>query len=226
MNIIYPICTFLQRNTLRLFADFKLEGIENVPPMGPLIVVCNHQSNVDPSILSTLIPRRTWFLAKDGLFAHSRIVHWFLRSWGAFPLNREGADLRAFRWVLNQLNHDQVVVLFPEGTRNPGAMKKALPGVVRLALKSQATILPVGMTGTETLEQSYRVWFPNRKIRVNIVQVFSLPSIEGRPKKEVLESLNDMIMGRIAALLPESYQGVYKTSLSSGYTAPEPADRH
>ena len=98
-------------------------------------------------------------------------------------------------------------------------MKKALPGIVRLALKSQSPILPVGMTGTETLEQSYRVWYPTRKIRVNIGQVFSLPSIEGKPNPEVLESLSDMMMSRIAALLPESYQGVYKTSLGSGYTA-------
>ena len=218
MKIIYPLCTFLQKSTLRLFADFKVEGVENVPPMGPLIIICNHQSNVDPTILRTLIPRQTWFLAKDGLFEH-RILNWFFRSWGAFPLNREGVDIRAFRWVLNQLNYSQAIVLFPEGTRNPGAMKKALPGVVRLALKSQASILPIGMIGTETLEKSYRVWYPNRKIRVNIGQVFSLPSIEGKPNKEVLESLNDMIMGRVAALLPESYQGVYKTSLGSGYTA-------
>lgn len=225
MKIIYPICTFLQRSTLRLFADFKVEGTENVPPMGPLIVVCNHQSNVDPPIVSTFIPRRTWFLAKDGLF-ENRIVNWFLRSWGAFPLNREGADMQALRWVLNQLNHDQVVVIFPEGTRNPGAMKKALPGIARLALKTQAPILPVGMTGTETLEQAYRVWYPNRKIRVNIGQVFSLPVIEGKPNKEVLESLSDMIMGRVAALLPESYQGVYKTGRSSGYTASDTPDRH
>ena len=134
--------------------------------------------------------------------------------------------MQALRWVLNQLNHDQVVVIFPEGTRNPGAMKKALPGIARLALKTQAPILPVGMTGTETLEQAYRVWYPNRKIRVNIGQVFSLPVIEGKPNKEVLESLSDMIMGRVAALLPESYQGVYKTGLSSGYTASDTPDRH
>ena len=56
-----------------------------------------------------------------------------------------------------------------------------------------------------------RVFNPTGRIRVNIGTVFSLPSIQGRPNREVMESLTDMIMYRIAALLPESSQGAYRT---------------
>jgi len=210
MNFIYPLTTFLQKNAVRLFADYKVNGTENVPPIGPLIVICNHQSNLDPYLLRTFISRRTWFLAKDELFNHSRIASRFLHSWGAFPLNRTGVDTRAYKWLINLLDHDQVVVVFPEGTRSPGAMKKALSGVVRLAMRSQSPILPVGIVGTEKLQAWYHVGYPKGHIRINIGEAFSLPQIDGRLSKDVLESLNDMMMSRVAELLPEGYRGVYQ----------------
>lgn len=208
MSWVFSVCATAQRGTLKAFADCNVTGAENVPPVGPLIVVCNHQSYVDPSFLASLFPRRVWFLAKHTLFS-TAIGNWFFSNWGAYPLRREAADPRAYRWMLDMLSRDQVIALFPEGTRSPGAMRRAVPGVERLALKSQAPILPVGMTGTEGLENWRRLCVPARRIRINIGQAFSLPAIEGRPTREVLTGLNDMIMGRVAELLPQSYRGVY-----------------
>ncbi|MCH8206149.1 MAG: 1-acyl-sn-glycerol-3-phosphate acyltransferase [Chloroflexi bacterium] len=214
---VSPICNIVQRLTLRLFADYKVEGKENVPPMGPLIVVANHQSYLDPPILGACLPRRIWFLAKDSIF-RGPILNWFLRSYGAFPLDRFGSDLRAYRWALNKLERDQVLVLFPEGTRSKGSMNKALPGVARLALKTGAPLLPVGIVGTEHMGHWLRVLNPSGTIRVNIGTVFSLPSIDGRPSQEVLGSLTDMIMQRVATLLPEQYRGVYSIKPSTRAT--------
>ena len=208
MGIVNPLANFLQSVFLRTFADWQVTGRENVPPMGPLIIVANHQSNFDPALLSTSIPRRTVFLAKSDAFKPP-IVSWFLRSYGAFPLNRGGADIRAYRWALDQLERDQALVLFPEGTRTSGGMRRALTGVARLALKSQAPLLPVGITGTEPFQGVVRLFKPTGEIRMNIGSVFSIPSIDGSLSKEVLGSLTDMIMQRVAALLPPSYQGFY-----------------
>ena len=220
MGFVYPAGNVVQRMTLRLFADYKVIGEENVPWMGPLIIVANHQSNLDPPLLGASVPRRIWFLAKDSMF-RGPLAQWFLRSYGAFPLDREGVDVRAYRWVLNQLERGEAVAVFPEGTRRKGAMQKAHNGVVRLALKAQAPLLPVGITGTERLGTWLRVLNPTGKIRVNIGPVFSLPSIEGRLSTEVLESLTDMIMHRIAALLPDSYQGVYRPTRGTAAAAPD-----
>ena len=208
MRVIYPVSNVLQRFTLRLFADYKVMGRENVPPMGPLIIVANHQSNIDPPLLAASLPRRIRFLAKDTIFRPA-IADWFLRSYGAFPLNREAVDVRAIRWVMSQLDHGEAVAVFPEGTRSKGSLQKGLPGVVQLALKADVPLLPVGITGSERMGSCTRVFNPTGRIRINIGTVFSLPSIEGRLNTEVIESLTDSIMRRIADLLPESYRGVY-----------------
>ena len=210
MELIYDVSNVLQKGTLRAFADWQVTGRENVPSVGPLIVVANHQSNFDPPLLAPSIPRRIRFLAKDSIFKGPPVVGWFLREYGAFPLNRTGVDVKAHRWALDQLRRDQVIAVFPEGTRSRGGMKRARPGVVRLALTTQAPILPVGITGTERLGTWLRVLNPTGRLTVTIGRPFTLPVIEGRPGPAVMESLTDMVMGRVADLLPPSYRGVYQ----------------
>lgn len=209
MDWLFPTLNFFQKKTLRVFSDWKVTGRENVPPMGPLIIVANHQSNLDPPVLGASLPRRMSFLAKSGIFKGS-FARWFLTAYGAFPINREGVDVRAYRWIFDQLKHDKAIVFFPEGTRTQGGMIRAKPGIAQIAIQSQAPILPVGISGTEVMGTWMRVFKPTGTLRVNIGPAFSLPQFEGKPSKEVLESLTDMIMLRVAQLLPESYQGVYK----------------
>jgi 1-acyl-sn-glycerol-3-phosphate acyltransferase len=179
--------------------------------MGPLVVIANHMSNLDPSFLSASVPRRLKYLAKDNLFrAIGPVGRWYLRNYGAFPIDRVGVDARAFRWALRQLQQDAALVVFPEGTRSRTAsLNEAKAGAVSLILKSGAPVLPVGITGTERMQPFLRVVNPTGKIRVNIGQPFSLPSIEGRPSRELLRSMTTDIMHRVCDLLPESYHGVY-----------------
>ena len=215
---IYPILNTTQKGTLKLFSDWKVIGKEKVPTMGPLLVVANHQSNIDASLLCASLPRRMHFLVKHTIFQGPG-ANWFLQSYGAFPLNRFGPDPRAYRWALGQLGNGNALVVFPEGTRSKGSLKRGLPGVIRLALKSQAPLLPVGITGTAHIGSWKRVFNPTGRIRVNVGTVFTLPPVEGRISTEVAQSMTDMIMQRIAALLPESYRGVYKLGPENRPTA-------
>ena len=211
MEAVYYVSNFLQRCTLRTFSDYGVNGAENVPPMGPLVVIANHLSNLDPSFLGASVPRRLNYLAKDNLFrAVGPVGRWYLRSYGAFPIDRVGVDARAFRWALRQLQRDAALVVFPEGTRSRTAsLNEARAGAVSLILKSGAPVLPVGITGTERMQPFLRVVNPTGKIRINIGQPFSLPAIEGRPSRELLRSMTTDMMHRVCDLLPESYHGVY-----------------
>ena len=209
-DLLNTTCNITSRATLRLFSDWSVHGEENVPPMGPLIVVANHVSNFDPPLMSASFPRRIWFLAKKELFKGPG--KWFFTTYGAHPVNRSATDPKAYRWALEKLARDQCLMIFPEGTRSrTGAMKKAQPGVVRLAMKSQAAIVPVGISGTDGMNNPLHVFRPTGRLRINIGRAFTLPDIEGRPSAAVLLSMTDMIMERVAMLLPSESQGVYGT---------------
>ncbi len=211
--IVLPICNVAQRLALRAFSRLTVAGMERVPASGPLIIVANHQSNIDPPLIGAVFPRRVWFLAKEGIFQHP-VANWFLRSWGAFPLRRGETDIRAFRWIMDKLSQGEVVMLFPEGTRNPGAMREAQPGVSQLALKMNVPLVPIGITGTERFSTVFRVFNPTGTLRITVGEPFTLPPSKGRQTPEQLESLTSAIMAHIAELLPESYRGYYAPTRS------------
>ena len=216
MGIVYKSGRLAARMSFSTLARWEVEGVEATPPKGPLLVVCNHLSNADPPFLVASVPRRLHFLGKRSLFANWLVSH-FLTAAGVHPLNRTGVDIKALRWVLDLLRRDEVPVLFPEGTRSRGGgMNRGNPGVAYVATKSQAPILPVAITGTENISGYLRIAAPLCRIRVIIGEPFSLPVIEGRLSRPVLEHLTDMIMYRIAALLPEEYKGYYVTPETVG----------
>ncbi len=198
----------LARFCFSVFGRMEVVGLEAVPPFGPLIVVANHLSNHDPPLLAASLHRRLSFLGKRELFANP-VLGWLLRGCNVFPLDRGGAGAGALRLSLDLLSRDQAVVIFPEGRRSlDHAMQEGLSGAAYLALRSQAPILPVGITGTERCP-TWRMPFPLCRFRVHIGQPFTLPVVEGRLSREVVNSLSEMIMQRVAAQLPEEYRGVY-----------------
>lgn len=207
-RILYRLGRWLARFCFRAFGRLEITGVECVPPYGPMIVVCNHLSSNDPPLLVAAIPRPLYFMAKKELFGNP-VARFWMRAFHVSPFNRSGSGIDAIRVLMQNLERDRAVVIFPEGHRSPDhTLKKGMSGVVYLALKSQAPILPVAITGTETFP-IWRIPFPFRRMKASIGPPFTLPVIEGNPSKEVMSSLLDMVMVRIADQLPPEYRGVY-----------------
>ena len=193
-TIIYSIGNLLARFCFRAFGRLDISGTEGVPKFGPLIIVSNHLSLNDPPLLVAAIPRPLYFIGKKELFGNP-ITRFAMRSFHVSSFNRSAAGIDAVRVLMQNLERDRAVAIFPEGSRSPdGTMQQGMHGVIYLAIKSQAAILPVGLTGTEKFPL-WRIAFPFRKMNAKIGPPFTLPIIEGKPSKEVMSSLLDMVMG-------------------------------
>ena len=209
MGVVFSTSNVLMKWALRFWGDWQVEGRENVPQDGPLIVVSNHLSNLDPPILAASIPRRLYFMAKRGIF-HDPVVSSFLKAWGAFPLNRDGADISAIRWSLQTLERGGGLAIFPEGTRSPKGIKNPISGVALIARKSGAPILPVGITGTESVGPPWQIAFPRGEFKVNIGTPFTAgQNYDSETSRNDLEATTNDIMERVASLLPKNYRGIY-----------------
>ena len=212
----------LARFCFHVFGRLEIDGRENVPPYGPVILVCNHLSYTDPPVLVATLPRPLRFIGKKELFANA-FTRAIMRAFHVSSFDRAGSGLDLIKTLTRLLENDRVVVLFPEGHRSPDhKLQKGMLGVVYLALKSQAPILPVGVTGTHKIS-GWRMPMPLCRMTASIGPPFTLPIIEGTPSREVMSSLLDMIMGRIAAQLPPDFRGVYGVPQHQGPEDQEPS---
>lgn len=199
---------FLIGMLVRVLFRCQVIGRQNIVSKGPMIVVANHPSLVDPPLVGTILRREAIFMAKDGLFK-SRFSNWLLKALGAFPVNRSQLNREALKKAVEALNGNKVLVVFPEGGRSTeGQIKEALPGAALLASRYGAPILPIGVVGTEKVTNFISL-FKRFRIEVIIGEPFYLPSSKDRTDKEKLTGLTNIMMRSITELLPEKYHGHY-----------------
>jgi 1-acyl-sn-glycerol-3-phosphate acyltransferase len=130
---------------------WNIQGVENMPPEGPVILAINHQSIWDPLVAASSLPRKVSFMAKEELFSIP-VLGGIFSKLGAFPVKRGQGDMNAIRQSLAILKEGRVLGLFPEGTRSKnGEIQKGLPGMVLLMEKSKASVVPIKVFGTRHL---------------------------------------------------------------------------
>ena len=184
-------------------------GLEKVPKHGPLIIYSNHTGKIEIPVLYThLQPRPLTGLAKVETW-DSWFLRWVFNLWDAIPIRRGEADIEAMRKSLDILEKGYILAIAPEGTRNKtGILIKAYPGVITLALRSGAPLLPLVHWGGEN-------FLPNLKrleqtdFHVRVGEPFLLDPGNERVSKDVRQQMVNEMMYRLAALLPKYYRGAY-----------------
>ncbi len=173
----YATIIFLTRQSFRLIGGISVKGQAKVPSTGPVIIAPNHLSYIDPPAVAGVSPRRLSFMAKEELFKIP-IFGPFIRSAGAFPVQRGASDAHAIRKAKELLQNGKALLLFPEGKRGDG--KTLLPvssGVAMLAKRTKAKIVPVGIIGTHHMLPKNAKKLRRTKIQVIFGQPFTYDEV-------------------------------------------------
>jgi len=196
------------RAILPLLMRLEVVGRENLPSKGPYILTTNHLSAFDTPILLAVCPHpiRAFAAAKhrrNPIYAPLMIMG------GSIWVRRGEVDRQALREATAWLDGGNVLGMAPEGTRARGvyALQPGKTGAAYLATRTGVPIVPVGLTGTEKVKESLPK-LRRAAVRVTIGEPFRLPA-SGRVRSPQLQEYTDLVMRRIAALLPEEYRGVY-----------------
>lgn len=170
----------------------RASGRGHIPPRGPVLLVSNHLSHLDVLVLGILLPRPLNYVARSSLFFPP--LGWFIRSLGAFPINREGMGAEGFKETLRRTRAGGVVTLFPEGTRtedgNLGEMKS---GIARLVARTNAPVVPAAIAGTfEAWPKSRRLPRPH-PLRVHFGPPIAIDEMAGLDPDELTALIRDRI---------------------------------
>lgn len=194
--MFYWIAHFFVTWYLKIFYRFKVEGLENLPPLGPVLAASNHRSYMDPVAVGCALNRSVHYMAKEELFKVP-ILNLIIVGLKAFPVKRGTGDRQAFKTALNLLKKGEILGLFPEGTRSKtGKLGSPHPGVGLLALKGNCPVVPIALLGTDKK-------FGPITVRIGKPIIFQEEKID----KEATEKVSKAIMNEIEHLLQEVQDG-------------------
>jgi 1-acyl-sn-glycerol-3-phosphate acyltransferase len=132
---------------MSLFWSFRSEGSRHVPRAGPVLILANHESYLDPVIIGLAVRRRTWFLARKTLFKPAFFA-WYLRSMNTLGVDQEGVAKEGLKTSVEVLQAGRPLLVFPEGERTAdGEMLPFKPGIALVLRKAPVPVVPLGIAG-------------------------------------------------------------------------------
>lgn len=186
------------------FVIFRLhvEGRENVPQTGAIIVAPNHKSDWDPPLIGVAFNTRIiHYMAKEELFKNP-FLGWLIRQFGTFPVKRGTVDRTAIRQALRELKAGNPLGIFPEGTRiRREGLGRFHSGMASLALMTGTPVVPVAVIGSR--------WMPHKKGPLAVLIGKSVEVKKQRPTDEKVAELNDVVKGKIQDLMDEYMKRVH-----------------
>ena len=193
----------------------KVEGMENIPKYKPFIIASNHSSYIDgflpPALIIPRVDKKIHALV-NSYYWKSFIARYFLDMWEAIPVfvkNENDSKKKnkiAFEKSINYLNKNEIIMIFPEGTRNDGELKKAYAGVAKLALKAKVPVLPVGIIDSNKVFPKGKIFprFTRCEVKIGKLMYFE-KYYNKKINEKVSEEITRNIMNQIAKLIGKKY---------------------
>jgi len=204
------VMRFLSKGAYGLLTDLEIIGAENFPTTGPMIVVGNHFSFIDPVAFVRVSPVPIDFIG-GAVNPHApKIVTWIPRLWGFLPVYRGTGSRFALREAEKVLNKDGILGIFPEAGNWANVLRPPRPGAAFIAAQTGAPILPIGLSGMEEVFPALGK-FRRAKVTINVGKPFGPFKVEGkgRERRQRLNAIGDEIMQHIAELIPPERRGHY-----------------
>ncbi len=181
----------------------RVEGTEHVPARGAVIIAPNHLSFAAPLLMGVATRRYVWFMATDELF-EMPVLGRLARIMRAYPIRQDSPDRSALKKTIKLLRAGEAVVIFPEGhVSKDGRMQQVQPGTILLAAQTGASILPVGVAGTDAFMPPHQ-WGIRRAGRRMVVRfgepVSASELMEGLKGRAGVDQAAERLGERIAAL--------------------------
>ena len=186
----------------------KVEGVENIPEKGAVVLLINHIAFIDPIAVLQLVPRNIVPLAKVEVYNYP-VVGIFPKLWGVVPIKRNEIDRRSLQHAMSVLRAGEILLVAPEGTRSH-ALQNGREGVAYLASRTDAAIVPVAIDGTEgfpTFRGSKR--WREKGATIRFGQPFRYRKDLKKARGPELRRMTDEAMYILASLLPDHRRGVY-----------------
>ena len=202
---------FIFRQVFRVAYRVRITGKENIPSEGGYLIAHNHVSIVDPAVIISFWPISIQAIGAVELWQRPG-QNLLVQLYGTLPVKRGEMDRQFIEDAVNAVKAGLPLLIAPEGTRShvPG-MGRANPGIAYLVDRVQAPVLPVGVIGNsdEMLKQAAKGKRPPLEIRIG--PLFQLPPIKGQgaARREGRQRNADLVLERVAELLPIEYQGYY-----------------
>lgn len=222
MSLKYKATQKTIEGLLRTVFRARVTGLENFPAEGPVIVASNHLAFLDSVIISALMPRRVAFLAKSEYVnspgIKGKAMKTLFQVIDIIPVNRtdKKESMKALETALERLNEGKVFGIYPEGTRSrDGYLYKGKIGVAWLAHMTGATVVPIGLIGTDKIQKpGSNMIYPHR-FTVRVGQPMTFEKLgEGMSGKQRRQT-TDQIMDAIAQLSGQPRKNEYNVSPSA-----------
>ncbi len=203
-----------------LLLPWDVEGLENLPLRGPVLVLMNHINFLDVIMPALFLPRDVVMLSKIENF-RAPVLGFFVWAYGAISVRRGEVDLQAMRGSLAVLKKGQVLCVAPEGTRSgDGHLQPGHDGAAFVAVQAGVPVVPFVSYGHEQFLRNIKRLRPTR-LHIRVGQAFRFVQHNRRARTD-LRPMTDEAMRRMAALLPPEYQGAYAGSGRAAYRYTEP----
>lgn len=204
---------------MRLMFRPQVEGVENIPGDGPVILAGNHLTFIDSMVLPLVSKRQVFFIGKDeyvtGKGVKGRLMAWFFTGVGMIPVDRDGASggVAALMTGRRILEEGRIFGIYPEGTRSPdGRLYRGRTGIARLTLMTGAPVVPFAMIGTDKLQPGGRGIPRPGRVTVRFGEPMEFSRYDGMDRdRYVLRAVTDSVMAEVMRLSGQEYVDMYAT---------------